>query len=187
MAVLVAFATSHGSTQEIAERIAIGLRRNGLAADARWVVESIDVATYDAVVLGSAVHGGLWLPEASQFAAQNSDLLRQRPIWLFSVSTLGDEESMFPHAVADKLRTMRKEPGEITELREAVHSREHRNFAGVVTSSDWPVPGRAFFRMMGGRYGDHRNWLAIDAWADRISADLNAPAPLHSAQVPERA
>ena len=172
MEVLVAFATSRGSTQEIAERIATGLRRHGVSADARWVTDSLEVAKYDAVVIGSAIHGSKWLPEASQFATQNISLLRQRPVWLFSVSTVGDQESMFPALVADKLRAMRKETDEITGLRAAVHAREHCNFAGVITQSDWPAPGRAFFRMMGGRYGDHRNWPAIDAFADRIAADL---------------
>lgn len=31
---------------------------------------------------------------------------------------------------------------------------------------------RAFFRAMGGRYGDHRNWAAIETWADHIAAQL---------------
>jgi hypothetical protein len=25
---------------------------------------------------------------------------------------------------------------------------------------------------MGGRYGDHRNWAAIEAWADRIAVQV---------------
>jgi hypothetical protein len=29
---------------------------------------------------------------------------------------------------------------------------------------------------MGGRYGDHRNWPAIDAWADLIAAQLHVEA-----------
>ncbi|WP_223281107.1 hypothetical protein [Streptomyces antnestii] len=32
--------------------------------------------------------------------------------------------------------------------------------------------GRAMFRLMGCRYGDHRDWQAIDAWADGIAEDL---------------
>lgn len=183
MGVLVAFATSHGSTQEIAERIATGLRRNGLTAEARWVVDSLDIAKYDAVVVGSAVHSGKWLPEAEEFVTQNAQLLTQRPVWLFSVSTVGDEESMFPPTVADKFRAMRKETDEIAEMRETVRAREHRNFAGAINQADWPVPGRVFFRMMGGRYGDHRNWPAIDSWADRIAADLAGSSHARTAHV----
>ena len=46
------------------------------------------------------------------------------------------------------------------------------DFAGAIARSHWPATGRAFFRAIGGRYGDHRNWPAIDAWADHIAAQL---------------
>jgi menaquinone-dependent protoporphyrinogen oxidase len=95
------------------------------------------------------------------------------PVWLFSVSTLGDEESMFPPRVATRLRAMRKETPEVTEMRRLLHSREHRNFAGAIARSHWPATGRVFFRATGGRYGDHRNWPAIDAWADLLAAQLH--------------
>lgn len=177
MSVLIAFATSRGSTQGIAERIATRLRAEGVDADARSVGDVDDISAYDAVVLGSAIHGGLWLPEASAFARNNAAQLRQRPAWLFSVSSIGDEESMFPPRAADRLRAMRKETKELIELRAALGGREHRNFAGAIARSDWPAPARAFFRAMGGRYGDHRNWTAIDAWADRIATAVAAHAP----------
>lgn len=187
MVILIAFATSHGSTQGIAERIGSRLREYGLAADVRSVddvarAEDGDVlAGYDAVILGSAIHGGKWLPEATGFVDRNAAMLRQRPTWLFSVSTVGDEESMFPPRVANRFRAMRKETPELAAIRAAINPREHRNFAGAVSRSDWPPSGRAFFRATGGRYGDHRNWAAIDAWADKIAADL-AARPLTGVQ-----
>jgi hypothetical protein len=39
---------------------------------------------------GSAIHGGKWLLAAGQFADRNAAPLRERLVWLFSVSTLGD-------------------------------------------------------------------------------------------------
>ena len=57
-------------------------------------------------------------------------------------------------------------------MRQLLHPREHRNFAGAIARSHWPATGRAFFRAAGGRYGDHRNWPAIDAWADLIASQL---------------
>jgi menaquinone-dependent protoporphyrinogen oxidase len=71
------------------------------------------------------------------------------------------------------LRTWRKETPEVAEMRRSLHPREHRNFAGAITRAQWPATGRAFFRIMGGRYGDHRNWPAIEAWADLIAAQLH--------------
>ena len=173
MAVLVAYATDHGSTRGVADRIADRLQQRGVDAEARAVADVGEASRYEAVVLGSAIHGGTWLPAARQFADQNAATLRERPVWLFSVSTLGDEESMFPLRVADRLRAWRKQTPELAELRRRLHPREHRNFAGAVARSHWPATGRAFFRATGGRYGDHRNWAAIDAWADLIAAQLH--------------
>jgi menaquinone-dependent protoporphyrinogen oxidase len=71
------------------------------------------------------------------------------------------------------LRALRKETAEITQMRPRLHPREHRNFAGAITRSHWSATGRAFFPATGGRYGDHRNWPAIDAWADLIATQLD--------------
>ena len=178
MVVLVAYATDHGSTRGIAVRIADRLRHRGAEARACAVTDVLEVSGCEAVVLGSAIHGGKWLPEARQFASRNVAPLRERPVWLFSVSTLGDEESMFPPRVAKQLRALRKETPEMTQMRRLLHPREQRNFAGAVTHSHWTATGRAFFRAAGGRYGDHRNWPAIDAWADLIASQLDVKSSL---------
>lgn len=175
MVVLVAYATDHGSTRGVADRIADRLRQRGVDARACAVADVLEVSSCEAVVLGSAIHGGKWLPEARQFADRNAAPLREQPVWLFSVSTLGDEESMFPPRVANRLRALRKETPEMAEIRRLLHPRQHRNFAGAITRSHWPATGRAFFRATGGRYGDHRNWPAIDAWADLIAAQTSSP------------
>jgi menaquinone-dependent protoporphyrinogen oxidase len=173
MRVLVAYATDHGSTRGVADRIADRLRQRGVNAEARAAADVLEVSRYEAAVIGSAIHGGKWLLSARQFADRNAASLRERPVWLFSVSTLGDEESMFPPRVANRLRAWRKETQEVAELRRLLHPREHRNFAGAIARSHWPATGRASFRAMGGRYGDHRNWPVIDAWADLIAAQLH--------------
>jgi menaquinone-dependent protoporphyrinogen oxidase len=173
MRVLVAYATDHGSTRGVADRIAGRLQQRGVDAEARAVAGVLQVSRYEAIVLGSAIHGGRWLPSARQFADRNAASLRGRPVWLFSVSTLGDQESMFPGRVANRLRAWRKETPEAAELRRLLRPREHRNFAGAISRSHWSAIGRAFFRATGGRYGDHRNWPVIDAWADLIAAQLH--------------
>ena len=172
MVVLVGYATAHGSTQGVAKRIGHRLQQHGVAVDVRPMSDVEDLGRYDAAVLGSAIHGGKWLPPARQFVDRNVAGLRERPVWLFSVSTLGDEESMFRPRVAKRLRALRKETPEIAGFRAAVSPREHRNFAGAIARPHWPASGRAFFRAMGGRYGDYRNWAAIDAWADRIAVQV---------------
>lgn len=176
VAVLVGYATANGSTQGVAERIGDRLRQHGVAVDVRPVDDVLDLGRYDGFVLGSAIHGGTWLPAAAQFIDRQAAVLGERPVWLFSVSTVGDQESMFGPRVAKRLSALRKEAPEIRRFRSAVGVREHRNFAGVIAPSHWTASGRAFFRVMGGRYGDHRNWDAIEAWADHIAGQLLSAA-----------
>ncbi len=177
MGVLIAYASCHGSTRGVAERIGDRLRRAGLAVEVGRIGDVDRLGGYEAVVVGSAVHGGRWLPEAADFLQASGPVLRGRPVWLFSVSTVGDGESMFPTPVARLMRSMRSEPPTIRQSRKALDPIGHRNLAGRVAPGDWPLSGRLFFAAVGGSYGDHRNWAAIDAWADEIAARLGSQRP----------
>src|SRR5690606_4497835 len=68
MRILVAVASKHGSTREIAEAIAQELKSQGLDVDLQPVETVIQVSNYDAVVFGSAIYAGSWLPAAKRFA-----------------------------------------------------------------------------------------------------------------------
>jgi menaquinone-dependent protoporphyrinogen oxidase len=96
MRVLVAAASRHGATTEIAEAIARGLAQRGVEADARPAegIESID--GYDAVVAGSAVYVGHWLEPARQMIEAHAAALAARPVWLFSSGPLGPPEALKP-------------------------------------------------------------------------------------------
>jgi hypothetical protein len=63
--ILVAYATRAGSTAEIAQAIAETLTARGYAVDVRPVKEKPSLDGCAAVVLGSAVRMGAWLPEAT--------------------------------------------------------------------------------------------------------------------------
>jgi menaquinone-dependent protoporphyrinogen oxidase len=58
MRVLVGYASAKGSTREIAERIATRLRAAGHVTAVDRVDEASAIASYDALVLGSAIHNG---------------------------------------------------------------------------------------------------------------------------------
>ncbi|WP_234005380.1 flavodoxin domain-containing protein [Arthrobacter sp. PGP41] len=89
MKVLVAYASRHGSTAGIAERIAARITEDGIEAEARPVAEVDDVGQYEAVVLGSAAYLVHWLKEATTFAKRHrrelqdkkSMAFQQRPPW----------------------------------------------------------------------------------------------------------
>jgi menaquinone-dependent protoporphyrinogen oxidase len=59
MTVLVAYASKHGSTQGIAERIAEKLRQLGKEVEARPAEAVENPGSYEAFVVGSAVYSGL--------------------------------------------------------------------------------------------------------------------------------
>jgi menaquinone-dependent protoporphyrinogen oxidase len=118
--VLVGAASRHGSTAEVAVRIAEAMR-TALPGDAvveiRPAVEVGDLAPYDAVVLGSAVYMGRWLDDA-RAAAQRIAARPPCPVWLFSSGPIGSP----PKPDED--------PAEVAALVAATSSREHRLFAG---------------------------------------------------------
>ena len=181
MKVLVAYATAHGSTRGIAERIAERLRESGLHIDLRDLGEGYLPGQYDAFVLGSAIHNGKWLAEATRAIESAADALRRRPAWLFSVSTIGEESSGLGRLPSWAARKLRPEPRHVTDFRRLFDVRGHHAFAGVVTRGDWGRFGNVFLHAMGGRFGDLRNWQEVDRWAAAIAEGLSlldtGPAP----------
>ncbi|MGZ4269696.1 MAG: flavodoxin domain-containing protein [Solirubrobacteraceae bacterium] len=163
--VLVAYATRAGSTRSVAERLATRLREGGSSVDVREASAAGDAGAYDAVVLGSAVYGQAWLPEARALARRDEAALAARPLWLFSVGSFGDGRRLLGALV-------RQEPRGIGELRGRLGARGYRVFAGVIERHQWPLASRLLFRALGGRFGDRRDWAAIDAWGQEIAAGL---------------
>lgn len=167
--VLIAYASKYGSTRGVAERIATRLSEHGSLPEILEADETIDVGSYDAVVLGSPVYYGSWLPKAVELVRSNATELARRPVWLFSLGAFGDR-----HPVLGPL--IRREPREISSFRRAIHPRGYRVFAGVMEPERWILFVRWIYRGLGGRWGDNRGWADIDAWAEDIARELLAPA-----------
>jgi menaquinone-dependent protoporphyrinogen oxidase len=181
MRILVAYATAFGSTRGIAERIADRLREAGHEVESEPFDHVGNLDSYDAFVLGSAIHGGRWLPEAAAFMEKTFGVLAPRPAWLFSVATIGDESSALAGLPTRFFRRLQKEPQQVAGFRDAIHANGHHRFAGVIEKGQWGRFGGLFLHLMGGRYGDHRNWQEVDAWAGEIARGLAArPAPQRS-------
>jgi menaquinone-dependent protoporphyrinogen oxidase len=89
MSTLIAYASKHGSTAEIAERIGATLRSAGQAADVLPIAAVTDQIEVEAVVLGSAVYMSRWMKQAATFVRLHHSLLAERPLWLFSSGPVG--------------------------------------------------------------------------------------------------
>ncbi|MFE2756977.1 flavodoxin domain-containing protein [Actinosynnema sp. NPDC059335] len=162
MRVLVAYATAEGSTAGVAERIGAVLRNAGHQVAVR-PVEGIDaIRDYDAVVLGSAVHDQQWLPAATAFLARERLALAGRPLWAFSVG--------MPDAFRGRPRqwVLTEADDLLDDLLLHVEPKDHRLFSGVTRPAQFAWWRRPVFRLAGGRYGDFRDWAAIDGWARSI-------------------
>ena len=176
MRVLVAYASRHGSTQGIAQRIARSLWNCGMQAEALPVGAASELGAYDAFVIGSATYFGRWLKEAIEFVQKNSDELNSLPVWLFSSGPLGSE----PRDAEGRDLLAISEPREIPEIREEINPRDHRIFFGALDPTVLGFAERALRKLPAGRAalpeGDFRDWEDIESWAESIAHEL-APVP----------
>lgn len=159
--VLIIYATVHGSTAEIAEYIGNRMREKGLHVRVASATEDLDPELFEAVVLGSAVYNGALLPELARYIDRHGVALRVRPTWLFSVGVrpmLAGPVGVTDHPCV---------PRRVQQVRRELCALGFRQFDGVLDR-----PGRLVHRLrvrlMGRRYGDHRNWPQIDEWTDGI-------------------
>lgn len=174
MNALVAYATRHGATAGIAERIADTLSGEGVPAVALPVEEVSHLEEYDAVVLGGAAYMFHWLKDATRFAKRHQAALQQRPVWLFSSGPLGtDEVDAEGHDVREAAR-----PKEFQELTELLRPRGEEIFFGAYDPEQKPIGvGERVTRMMPAANdalpaGDFRDWERIEAWARQIAQQL---------------
>jgi len=178
MNLLVAYATHHGATREIAERIARVLGERGLTVSVEPVDRVREIRGFEAFVVGSALYCG-WLKEAIGFVQQNREALAAAPVWLFSSGPLGSE---MVDAQGGDVRE-RAAPAELVRLREWIGEREHHVFFGAYDPNAKPVGflERAFRLVPNNAAilaaGDFRDWADIEAWARAIGDQLaEAPA-----------
>jgi menaquinone-dependent protoporphyrinogen oxidase len=174
MHVLVAYASRHGATQGIAERIAERLRAAGLDAEARPAASVKGMAGYDAFVIGSAAYMFHWLREATKLVRRNRSVLAGKPVWLFSSGPVGTE----PTDAQGRDQKVAAVPKEMPELQQALDARDHRVFFGAYQRDRKPIGlAERFVSLMpatleGFPEGDFRDWPEIDAWAASIARDL---------------
>jgi len=161
--VLVAYASKHGSTAEIAEAIAQAIREEGARADCVPAAAVRSLGGYDAVVLGSAVYMGRWRSDARRFLRRHRRALEERPLWVFSSGPTGPPEQDDPRWLEPR-RTMQRAA--------RIGAREHVVFGGRVPPEGGGPAGRAMAKNTPAEYRDRRDWDEIRDWARHIAAGL---------------
>ena len=178
--VLVAVASRHGSTREIAVALAGAIQDSdaGRTAGATAVVLPVehqpDAGHFDAVVVGSAVYAGRWLPSARTYVTAQAGALRTRPVWLFSSGPIGTPP--FPP----------DEAYDVASLTALIGVRAHRTFPGRLEKRLLDFGERAMVTAMRAPLGDFRDWGAVSDWGEEIALELAADAADAAMVLPRR-
>ena len=163
--VLVAYATKHGATAEIAKRIGQRLMEAGLIITVLPADEVNDLTPYTAVVLGSAVYAGQWRGEAVDFLKANEHALTERSVWFFSSGPTGTGD---PVALMKGWRF----PEALQPLADRIQPHDITLFGGLLDMEKLHLGEKLIVKALQAPVGDFRNWNHIDDWAASIVATM---------------
>lgn len=161
--ILIAYATKHGSTQEVAEAIADALREDGHEVDVQTAEETASLDAYVRVILGGSIYFGRWHPDAVAFLERHRDPLARMPLAVFALGPQKLEESAIVDSLKQLGRSLTKAGAREPELVTV--------FGGVVDPAKFRFPLNRL------PASDARDWGAIRAWAAEAGAILG-PKPI---------
>jgi len=164
--VLVAYASANGSTVDVAAAIGETLGAQGLSVQVEPIANNPQVngdPGYRAILIGSAVQHGTWLPEAIEFVQANQAALAQVPVALFSVhiQNLGDDSE-----------SRRKRQAYLDEVRPLVQAVDEAYFAGRFNRRGAALMLPSLLVRFVPPL-DLRKWDKIRAWAENVSPLLS--------------
>lgn len=161
--VLIAYASRLGSTGEIAQAIGEVLAQRGAGVDVLPVDEIQHLEGYQAVMVGSPIREGRWLPEARRFVQIHRDTLRQLPLLYFAVSGLmSNPTPEHFHEVYEYL----------SEVRAMAEPLEVGIFAGSLDYNRLNHDQMIRVLSRGLPEGDFRRWQDVRAWAADVADRL---------------
>lgn len=161
--VLVAYASVSGSTAEVAEAIGKVVREAGVAVRVTSAKDVTNLSPYSAVVLGSSIRFGQWLPEATQFLDKHKQELSQIPVAYFTtcLALVDDTE--------DSRRTVMAYLDPVLQIAPDINPVGLGLFAGSLDPDRLALP---MVRPDLAPQGDYRDWDTIKAWAKEIRPAL---------------
>jgi menaquinone-dependent protoporphyrinogen oxidase len=157
--ILVTYATRAGSTAEIAAAIGKSLSERGFTVDVKPVKDKPSLNGYQAVIMGSAIRMGNWLPEALDFVNANQSTLKALPVALYTVHMLntGDDETSRNARLAY-----------LNNVRSLLNSAEEVYFTGKMDFSRLSFLDRFIANMVKAVESDQRDWEKIKQWSNTI-------------------
>jgi menaquinone-dependent protoporphyrinogen oxidase len=176
--VLIVYATSHGHTREVAQKIADRLRGHDLRVQMADVTshDLPEVYDFDIVVLGSRIHFGNVDRRLRAYATRHRAGLVYRPSYLFSVGTAAAS----PAGAQSSLAALGQWSKALSWT-----PRNTAAFAGALLYRSYTPLTRLFMRFMSRRTGQPTDtsrdfiltdWAAVAAFADDIARTATSPA-----------
>jgi menaquinone-dependent protoporphyrinogen oxidase len=157
--ILVAYASSHGSTQEVAEAIAETFRTCGRTATIDHVRNVKSLQGYGAIVLGAPLYMFHWHRDARHFLTKHCDALVKQPVAVFALGPVGiGEEKEWQDARANLMQELSNFPWFVPITVEV--------FGGKLDPAGLGFPMKFIMREV--PPADLRNWDAIHDWATSL-------------------
>jgi menaquinone-dependent protoporphyrinogen oxidase len=180
--VLIVYASKHGHTARIAERIAEHLSGAGLEIVLSTPESAPDVREHDVVVVGASIHAGRHQPAAIDWAKARAIRLSRMPSAFFSVClTAADDTEEACKATRGYIDDFLDETGWIPRLT--------RTFAGALQYREYDFMTRLLMRLLMAR-GHHEtdtsrdhvytDWDAVERFADEVAAMAASRAPVEA-------
>ena len=163
--ILVTYASRAGSTAGVAEAIGKTISEAGLEVDVLPMSSVNSLSDYYAVVAGSAINGGKWLPEGMQFLRSHQSTLDGKPVATFCVCiTLGMKNA---DKYLDGIKSW------MAPVRALVQPVSEGYFAGSLDFKKLPFAISTLGMRLAVLFGifpkgDQRDWQAINAWAKSL-------------------
>jgi menaquinone-dependent protoporphyrinogen oxidase len=159
--VLVTYASSYGSTQEVAEDIAATLCEQGIAVDLRPIREVKMLSGYSAVVLGAPMYMFRWHKDAHRFLTRfQHDLTNGLPIAIFAGGPIEDTDEQWHDRRNDLDQELAKFPW-LTPVSVQL-------IGGKFDPAKLRLPYSLLPALRKMPASDLRDWDAIRAWASAL-------------------
>jgi menaquinone-dependent protoporphyrinogen oxidase len=141
------------------------LAESGVKAEVTPIGSVKDVASYDAVIAGSAVYAGFWRKDAAEFLRSNESKLAEKPVWLFSTGPTGE---------GDPVQLMKgwRFPDSLRSAADAIGPRDIAFFHGLLDMTKLNLGEKLIVKGIKAPIGDFRDWDAIEKWTIAIAKEI---------------
>jgi menaquinone-dependent protoporphyrinogen oxidase len=159
--VLVAYGTSRGGTEGLAELIGDDLRAHGHDPVVRPAADVSEVGDVDAVIVAGALYAGRWHKDARRLVKRQTGRLSTMPVWLVATGPLDGTaaEGQIPPVP------------HVKDLAERIGARGVQTFGGRLEPDATGFPASAMAKT---KAGDWRDREHVARWVDEVDAELRS-------------